>query len=247
LVKNVTVDALVYLIVTMENMKISKSMKYEFRGNLPSDTKAEAVYVESGFMDYVQSKVKRLPNKSKMRIVSGTTNQPTVSKAVCDFVINELSLKRQEVLFIQKILVELMSNTYYHAYPEDKSNIMYSKWYIYAEHVDNKIRIIFADTGKGITGTIRKSLFERVKFITDDELLYLAFQKDNFIRSNTKLMHRGNGLPGIMDVVNESIIQSFCVFSGNGFLCVKNNNGKKELTKTRLSNKICGTIFTFDF
>lgn len=65
-------------------------MRYIFSGNLPSNKEAEIVYTESGFMDYVKSRVKRLPNKSKMRIVSGTSNLPTTSKAVCDFIINEL-------------------------------------------------------------------------------------------------------------------------------------------------------------
>jgi anti-sigma regulatory factor (Ser/Thr protein kinase) len=246
-VQHVTVDALVYLIAIMENMKLVKSMKYDFEGNLPGNQAAKSVYTESGFMDYVESKVKKLPNNSKMRIVSGTMNLPSVSKAVCDFIIKELSITRQDIQFVQKILVELMSNSYYHAYPDEKVDIMFPKWYIYAEHMDNKIRIIFTDTGKGITGTIRRRFTERVFNIKDEELLQLAFQPDSFIRSETKLAHRGNGLPGIKSVIDESPIQAFWVFSGGGGLLFENKNNQKNLTKLHFEHKIYGTTVVFEF
>jgi anti-sigma regulatory factor (Ser/Thr protein kinase) len=205
------------------------------------------VYTESGFIDYVKSKVKRLPNKSKMRIVSGTLNRPSISKDVCDFIMEELSINKQAVLFVQKILVELMSNSFHHAYPEDNTDIMYPKWYIYAEHVDNKIRVVFTDTGKGIAGTVRKRFMERVFNIKDEDLIYFAFQPDHFIRTETKLSHRGNGLPGIMDIINESPIQSFWVFSGKGGLNVDKKNDQNKLTKLSFNHKIYGTIVVFEF
>lgn len=247
-VENVTVDVLVHLIAIMENMKLIRSMRYSFGGNLPSKKEAETVYTESGFMDYVKSRIKILPNKAKMRIVTGTANSPTISKAVCDFIMGELMVSKQEILFVQKILVELMSNSYYHAYPEDKTNIMFPRWYIYAEHVENKTRVVFTDTGKGISGTIRKRFSERVFNIKDEELIYLAFEPDSFIRTETKLTHRGNGLPGIKDIVYDSPIQSFWVFSGaGGFRIIRNVNGQKKLTKLNFEHRIYGTIVAFEF
>lgn len=244
---DVTVDALVYLIAIMENMKLIQSMKYVFQGNFPINNQANTVYEESGFVDYVQSRVKRLPNKSKMRIVSGTLNKPSVSKDVCDFIMQELLIEKQEVLFVQKILVELMSNAFHHAYPNDKTSIMYPKWYIYAEHVNNRIRIVFADTGKGIVGTVRKRFRERVFNINDEDLIYFAFQPDHFIRTETNLSHRGNGLPGIMEIINESPIESFWVFSGKGGFYVDKKYNQNKLTKLSFDHRIYGTIIVFEF
>lgn len=246
-VTKVTVDVLIYLIAIMENMKLIRTMKYNFTGNFPVNKEAKMTYVESGFIDYVESKTKKLPNKSKMTIVSGTLNLPTISKEVCDFIISELSIKKQQILFVQKILVELMSNAYYHAYPDDKTNRMYPKWYIYSELVDDKIRVIFADTGKGIAGTVRRRWRESVFSINDEELIYFAFQPDSFIRTETKLPHRGNGLPGIKDIILDSPISSFWVLSGGGGLHIGGNNGQKKLTKLHYEHKIYGTIIVFEF
>lgn len=243
-VEYVTVDALIYLIAIIENLKLIKTEGYKFKGNFPINEKAKKVFIESGFIEYVSSRARRLPNKSRMKILSGTKNLPTISKMFCDFIVNELNWDRKRVIFVQKILVELMSNAYYHAYNENKNEEMFPKWYIYAEHIDNKIRIIFADTGKGITGTVRRKFTERVFGMNDEELLSSAFEPDNFIRTETKQKHRGNGLPGIKDVIKDSPITAFWVFSGKGAICIDSNN---NLTKSHFQNKIRGTIISFEF
>lgn len=250
-VKFVTVDALIYLIAIMENMKLSRVMQYSFSGNWPQDKVAETVYKDSGFVDYVKVKEKAfLANKSKVRIRSGINNDPRIAQEISDFVISELNVRVKDIIFIQKILGELMSNAFYHAY-DDKTKEMYSKWYLYAEHVEDKIRIIFADTGRGIAGTVRRKKSEKVReFIfglKDEDLLYHAFQPGNFIRTETKESHRGNGLPGIRDVVEKSPISSFWVFSGRGGLCMDGVIGEKQLTKHGYLHRMYGTMVVFEF
>lgn len=250
-VESVTVDALIYLIAIMENMKLNKTMQYRFSGNWPQCKQAEIVYKDSGFVDYVQSKSKAFPaNKSKVKIRSGINNDPRIAQEISDFVISELDVKIKDIIFIQKILGELMSNAFYHAY-DDKTKEMYSKWYLYAEHVEDKIRIIFADTGRGIARTIRRKKSEKVKeFIfglKDEDLLYHAFQPGNFIRTETKESYRGNGLPGIKAIVEDSPISSFWVFSGKGGLCINKATGTKQLTKHGYLHRMYGTMVVFEF
>lgn len=128
---------------------------------------------------------------------------------------------------------------------------MYSKWYLYAEHVKDKVRIIFADTGRGIAGTVRRKKSEKVReFIfglKDEDLLYHAFQPGNFIRTETREFHRGNGLPGIKPIVENSPISSFWVFSGHGGLCIDGITGAKQLTKRGYLHKMYGTMVVFEF
>ncbi len=247
-VNHVTVDALIYLIAIMDNMKLNRILKYEFYGNLPQGYAARMVYLDSGFMNYVQSALKRLPNNTfKVRIVSDDKARPTLSKKICLFAMEKFEVLQKDVLFIQKILVELMSNSFYHAYPEDVKEEMISKWYLYAECINGTMRIIFADTGKGITGTIRKRFLEKVSRINDCDLLETAFQPGNFIRTETRIPHRGNGLPGIKKVVENSPITSFWAFSGRGAIRIGGQKGNKILTKYRFEHKIHGTIYIFEF
>ena len=251
-VKDVTVDALIYLIAIMENMKLNKSMGYIYTGTFPKEKSCELVYKESGFMDYVESKDKRsFLNKTKVRIHSGNNNTPIVIKEICDFVINEFGVEKKDILFISKILVELMSNAYYHAYPDEINEEMHSKWYLYAEHSNNNVRVIFADTGKGIASTVRRKPNEKIRELVtglkDSELIYEAFQPGNFIRTETKLDHRGNGLPGIKETIDNSPINLFWILSGSGGLCIREIAGQKDLTKHQFQHKIYGTIVVFEF
>ena len=247
-VRHVTVDALIYLIAIMENMRLNKILQYEFHGNFPRVYSAKVVYLDCGFVDYVQAKVKKLPNStSKVRIISGDKAMPTQSKKICTFAMEKFGVPQKRILFIQKILVELMSNSFYHAYPDDVKDEMSSKWYLYAEYVNDTMRIIFADTGKGITGTVRRKFTERLRMISDCDLLETAFQPGNFIRTETKVPHRGNGLPGIKDVVEKSPITSFWAFSGRGAIKIDGQRENRTLTKYGFEHRIHGTIYIFEF
>ena len=69
---------------------------------------ARQVYVESGFNDYVDSKMKRLPeSRDKKRIICGVKNDSVASKDLCDFVIMSLGKSRRDIQPIQKVLIEL--------------------------------------------------------------------------------------------------------------------------------------------
>lgn len=255
-VKEVTVDALIYLIAIMENMKINREEEYAFFGNAPIEKEARNVYENSGFVDYINSRGKSLPQNGRYALLrTGNRNMPSVTKGICDFVIEKLGVEKKDVSFIQKILVELMSNTYNHAYPEEISD-MDSKWYAYVEHVNNTIRVIFVDTGKGITGTVRRKLSEKIRTVfgtlNDSELLFHALQPDNFIRTETKESNRGRGIPGIKEDMDNSPVDSFWIFSGSGAVKIVRDgiceiDLQRDLTNLDFKHKIYGTIYAFEF
>ena len=175
-VKHVTVDALIYLIAIMENDCINKRMQYTYVGSFPQAESAKDVFRGSGFMGYVKSRVRRLPQSTeKMQIISGVNNDPTKAKDCCMFVMNCLGKDRSDMIPLQAVFIELMSNVYHHAYDED-DGVMLKNWYIYAEHIDEKVRVVFVDTGMGIARTVRKSFSENIKSVfgfspKDGELL----------------------------------------------------------------------------
>ncbi len=251
-VKNVTVDALIYLIAIMENMKRNKVQQFAFYGNLPDDKQARRVYNTCGFIDYVMAK-----DKSKVlygvnaHIKSGTKNIPDIAKDVTDMVTEKLGIERKHLLFISKIIGELMSNVYHHAYPETMESEMNSRWYLYSECVGDSVKIIFADTGKGIPGTVRRRFSETLKQLLgrmgDEELLYGAFVPDTYARTETGQAFRGNGLPTMRTVVASSPIRDFWVFSGTGSIHMRGRQDGGTLSKHRLGHKIYGTIVAFEF
>ena len=144
-VESATVDALIYLIAILQNDSLNNYMRYKFSGYFPVNEEAKRVYKESGFTDYVHTKMRELPESTeKMRIISGSDNNPAAAKELSEFVMRCLGKTRPEILPIHKVLIELMSNVYHHAY--EKNPVMALKWYMYAEHVDDYIRCVFVNT-----------------------------------------------------------------------------------------------------
>lgn len=90
-VESVTVDALIYLIAILQNDAQNGYLNYSFAGNYPKNEAAKKIYTESGFTDYVYSKMQTLPESNeRVRIVSGINNSPETARELCDFVIDTL-------------------------------------------------------------------------------------------------------------------------------------------------------------
>ena len=245
-VENVTVDALIYLIAIMQNIQINYDMKYTFKGNLPKKDAAAFIYKNSGFMSYVSSNIKKLPpSTDNMRIVSGNNNNPIIAKEFCQFIMAKLNKKQRDTLFVQKVLIELMSNVYHHAYNTD--SIMINRWYLYAEYLDNRVRCVFLDTGAGIAKTVRKNHMEKIlRFLgtnASDADLILSTLQGVDLRTQTGEFYRGNGLSGVRTFVETPLFENFSVFSGKGHCFLDKN---KKWIKRNNDDKIYGTIYMFD-
>lgn len=248
-VEYVTTEALIYLIALMDNTKINKAMQYTYVGNLPQNESARNVYKESGFMSYVQSKMKMLPKPSnKMQIVQGLKNDPQVAKSFSMFVMEKLGKQRQQIAPLQSIFIELMSNVYHHAYNED--GIMERHWYMYAEVMDKCVRFVFVDTGMGIARTVRKKVTEKLaaaigKNPKDGALLESAFKGE--FRTQTGDEYRGNGLLRVKEKMNDPLFIKFDVISGRGRCTLKDRSTEEGvLVKSDYKSTIYGTVYTFD-
>ena len=243
----VTTDVIMYLIALMRNVRANRINQYTFIGYYPNDKNAKKIYEESGLNNFVKSKSRRLPpNSEKMQIISGKNNSAIDAKKMCEFVMQKLSVNRLYTQELYGLLIEMMSNVYYHAYTNDE--LMKPEWYMYAEHVDNCVRFVFVDTGMGIARTVkRNSIYEKVvaklKCDNDSKLIKSAF--DGAFRTSTGQTNRGRGLPSFKEFAQSRKCKDFRVISGSGFC--KISDDKKQLERLELKNKIYGTIYIFTF
>lgn len=244
-VEVVTVDALIYLIAIIRNVKSAKKKIDSFKGNLPQNITARKTYEECGFLSYVNSKdVKIETDTEKVQIQTGQRNDPLLSKQMCEFVMEKEEKTRTEVNALQKMLVEMMSNVYYHAY--NGNSIMDKNWYAYAEHVDDAVKIVFVDTGAGIPKTVRTNFVEKLQRLaktaaSDAELIGSTLEGD--FRTETLERHRGNGLAGFKKLIEDNGYKNFIVISGAG-CCSIDTSGRIEWRS--LSKAINGTVYCFD-
>ena len=249
-VERVTVDALIYLIAILQNDKLNNNLKYSFAGSFPTNEDAKKVYTECGFMDYVDSKMKTLPSSNeRMRIICGNNNDPNAAKEMCLFVMEKIGKQKKEIHPLQKVLVELMSNVYYHAY--EKHSFMAKKWYMYAEHIDDYVRCVFVDTGFGIAQTARKSVGENIKLVLgmkvdDAEIIRSIFNSEiRTDRTSTKESYRGNGLVSVRNNVRSDLFEGLQVLSGRGRCIMMKDPVTDEIVSYCYQNKLFGTLYEF--
>lgn len=246
-VETVTVDALIYLIAILQNDKVNNYLRYSFAGSYPENEEARRIYTESGFTDYVHSNMMELPKSNdRVRIISGVNNSPESAKELCDFVIGVLRKRRKDIIPLQKVVIELMSNVYHHAYK--KNSFMAKKWYMYAEHIDNYVRCVFVDTGFGIAKTARKKFGERFQEffgikLDDSRIIKSVFDGD--FRTATNQEYRGNGLFSVRENVRDSIFDGFEVFSGRGRCIISKDEFPEQIVSLCYEKTLYGTLYQF--
>lgn len=242
-VVNVTTDALVYILAILYNIKLNIVHRYSFKGNLPISDDARNVYLESGFMNYVKTKRATMPKTSdKIQILSGQRTEPMIAGRVCDFVISSFNQDYRFTLNLYKTLIELMSNTFQHAYHKSK---MKPYWYLYAIDLGNTIQFTFIDTGEGIPNTVKRKWVEKIPFAGRDcDLMYSAFMGES--RTETNLYNRGHGLPALYEKVIKGQLINFFSLSGKGGCKSVEKEGEIYLEKIEYDNEIFGTIFQFE-
>ncbi|MED9967337.1 MAG: hypothetical protein UFJ18_11180 [Blautia sp.] len=240
-VQEVTVDALIYIIAVIYNIKANRALKYSFEGNLPMAKAAREVFERSGYLNYFKMKRLKMPDCSKyVQIVSGRNVENSVAAKICDFVNEKYGSDRQFTKILYSTLIELMSNTAKHAYNEYCKMARY--WYLYAIYDNNKINIAFIDTGEGIPNTVKKKFIEKINpTVEDSSLIYAALTESG--RSETGLSYRGRGLPQICKHVMDKEMKDFFVISGSG--SCRYNEETQNLERITYNESIFGTIFRF--
>ena len=244
----VTTDAIMYLIALMRNYKIAKKRMYSFQGTYPVDEEAKRVYTESGLLKFVKSKSKQLPaNSSKMAIMCGTNNDSTSAGKMCDFVVEKIGETRAYVKELYNVIIEMMSNVYYHAYNDNSDEKMIPEWYMYAEYdEEDSIKFLFLDTGLGIGKTVKKhTLYEKVtaKIGAGSEARLIKSALSGDFRTQTGKSNHGKGLPYINDFAFSEKVKDFHIISGKGHCWLFDQD--VEFHSEDLKNKINGTVYCF--
>lgn len=244
-VSEVTTDAVMYLIALMRNHKESRKRLYSFHGNYPTNELARNTFIESGFLKFVNSRSRRLPEKSsKMSIVCGTNSDAVSAKQICLFVADKLEISTSYVKDLYEVIIEMMSNVYYHAYNGDEDTML-PEWYMYAEHIQDKVNFLFLDTGLGIGKTVQKhSLYEKVinKVGVGSESKLIKSALNGDFRTQTGEINRGKGLPSIKEYACKNKIESFHILSGRGHCWFENQS---VVCHQELKYNLYGTIYIF--
>lgn len=239
-IKEVTIDAIMYLLAMIKNLQTVGLTKHRFSGNLPKDKNALEKFKESGFLDFVSSQVKSVnANANKITIRTGQSNDSKVLKEICDFVIEKSNCTKKDTKFLYPLMAEMMYNTYEHAYSNKSYTI--KNWYIYVECEKNLIKTTFLDTGLGIPNTLRKRFGETLFGKLESKLLASALNGE--FRSKTKLAYRNNGLPTIKDYAIKKEILNLHLLSNKAF-CFIDENG--QIQSKEMKNKVMGTIFYWE-
>jgi hypothetical protein len=244
-VTKIDIEALMYIIAILNDTKYNSKWNYKYSGNFPNDGNSKRIFIESGFLSYVKSDMKKIvPASNKIRIIDGKFNDNEVARKICIFVREICKLNSIETRPLYSFIIELMGNTKDHAYNDNKNNLSANSWYLYAEESEDYIHFVFLDTGVGIPQTVYKQWHEKfLKPKNDSELIYSALIGE--FRTETKVKYRGRGLPQINDCCQIGLLKDVVIYSGTGCCKIEYNEKKLgyEYVLNENKNRIFGTLF----
>ena len=168
----------------------------------------------------------------------GIKVKPRIAQQVVAFARSCLGLSRLETNPIYTTIIELMKNTFQHAY--DTAPNFSRRWWLIAVHLPESASVSFSflDNGMGIPHTIKKKFFERLTS-NDSELIASTLRGE--FRTRTQQVYRGNGLPSIFEHHQDGRIRNLKVLSNKGFVDCQTDNTDS------LNRRFRGTLICWDF
>lgn len=251
-VEVITPDAVMYLIAIIKNTKRLRMLEIRCEGNMPINEDARLVFQQAGFFKFVYAHFRdKIKEDTKyMKIENGKNADSITASSFCDFVQSTFQKTHMHTKRLFPMIVELMTNTYQHAYRNDNGldglTEMNTNWYIFAQDVGNAIRFIFLDTGVGIPRTVARRNRERIAnwFNLDNDVIYLeSVLKGDYSRSETGLLHRGKGLPEIYNDCKNGYISNLRIISGKAKCIV---NADSTISANRTDAVFKGTLFSWE-
>ena len=238
-------SALMYLIAIVNDAKNHLLFKCYFTGNFPIDGVAKERLINSGFLKFVHAQGRRgiVPESRSIQIRQGRAHDPDTAKDVCVFIQTCCSLSRIDTIPLYNILLELMGNTYQHAYDTITEA---GFWYLFAEETEDFVEFVFLDTGLGIPTTVQKRFRESITAwigLVKDSSLIVSALKGEF-RTKTKETYRGKGLPQIFDCFKSGLLCDGLVYSGAGSCMLGGVLGDK-LNVNDFDEKLFGTLYSW--
>lgn len=241
-IEKLTIDALMYLLAIVNNLNGKFRNKYSFSGNAPNKPSVNKMFTESGFYHFVryQGTDPITRNKDNLQIVSGEKSETPIAKKMSDFVCNKAGVTRLESNFIYIMMIELMSNTFKHAYASGQS-VLFPRWYSFAEYDgEHTISFTFMDTGEGIPATVRKNFAEKLDILKiKGDSRYVISALDGDFRTATGQTFRGKGLPKIRRFCKENKIQNLRIITNSAEVSVH----EKNYSSGTINNPLRGTLY----
>lgn len=241
-IKDVTIDAIMYLLTIINNLRMSYKYRIDFSGNMPEDAKLRKLITDSGFYDYVK-KENDDPiniNENNFQIVASDFCDVELIKRIVDFV-DRKNASKKKIDSLYSMLVELTSNTQEHAYMKnDKNGLFEYRWYCYANCVDDDyIAFSFVDNGKGIPATVKKYLSD----VMGNDNKYLISALDGSCkRTRTGKSNRGLGLPKIRSLRKGDYIQNLHIITNKADVIVNIDSYSENIINYGFN----GTLFYWE-
>lgn len=245
-IQELTVDALIYLLAIVTNRKEVYKGKTHISGNAPSKPRIKKRFVDSGFYNYVNyvGENTHTNNNNNIEILSGENSDTSSAMKISNFVCEKANVTTRTCGFLYNMMIELMSNTFKHAYNNNEDEFLNSKWYCFAEY-DNEqtITFIFLDTGRGIPDSVRKNKLEKIKYkiplIYNENYKYVVSALEGENRTSTCLVYRGKGLPKIKQFCENEKIKNVRIISHKADVIIK----KDEISGRDVDTPLRGTMY----
>lgn len=242
-ITKLTIDALIYLLAVMYVFNTEASNKHRISGNEPKNSAVKKTFYDSGFYQYVACVGGRQftgTNSNRMRIISGRNVKTNYARQISDFILEKTNLKKTDISFLYIMMIELMSNTYKHAYNISKQSSP-AQWYCFVEYNNyDTFSFTFVDTGFGIPATVRKNFLEKIDFLklkTEDKYVISALNGD--FRTSTNKKNRGKGLPKIRNFCSSGKILNMRIITNSADVLVERETCLSSILKTPLQ----GTLY----
>lgn len=240
-VEQLTADALMYLLAIL---KFLKCRVWEFSGNIPIQETPKELFCQSGFLRMIRSHNISIASKDLMYMCAGNSANSRETANVCRFLHAHSIATRKDTGFIYDMLMELEVNTADHAYTKNANPLFIDNWLLMIEDAGNSFKFTFLDIGVGICKTIYKRWHEKINLgKTQVDYLISAFD-GALIRTETKLAHRGKGLPKIKRYSDEHLIDCLKVVTNRAF-CFASDD-QSSIKGIGLQDSLAGTIYYWE-
>lgn len=244
--KEITSDALMYLLTIIKNTRGKRVLPINWKGNFPKDENMKIFLQNSGYLEYMvtaKENLGRTNDNIQIKVGQGYEYKygneiVDIRKEIIDFTCEKLNVNKTKINFLMTMLTEMITNITDHAY--DEKNLFEHSWYIFVENNADKISYTFMDNGLGIPTTIKKSKIEQILgYIFEKEYKYIEAGVSGLERrSKTGRLERGNGLPSIYEQYTSHKISKLVIISNKAYYT---DDEPKDL-----DNSLNGTIFYWE-
>lgn len=242
-VEQISVDAIIYLLaIIKDKQKLSKT-KHNFIGYLPENEECRQFFIQSGFLNYVNSRCKKVDTPSNMiQIETSNVYDQTFTQKICDFVCQKSNYTIKNTKFLYVLINEMMLNTIQHAYLDGTTN---GSWYLFVQ-CDTTIKFTFLDTGLGIPKTALKKWNEKLFNKSDSGIITSALNGE--LRTQTGSKYRGKGLPKIKECVDNNLLNNINIISNKAICSINydHNNNCSVINSIDLQHSLPGTIYYWE-